>query len=128
MKRIFSLSGLLLALSLLFSLSGCYYDNEEELYQYVSDQQCDTTQITFSGTIQPIMTANCVSCHNTGNASGGITLDTYNGIKTVATNGSLWGSVSWSSGYSPMPQGGGKLSDCELKKIKAWINAGSPNN
>ncbi|MHC1706750.1 MAG: hypothetical protein AB9842_04405 [Bacteroidales bacterium] len=113
---------------LIISLSSCYYDNDEELYQYVSSQQCDTTNVTFSGTILPILNASCNSCHSSSSASGGIILDTYAGVNAVAANGKLWGSVSWTSGFSAMPKGGSQLNPCDLKKIKTWINAGHPDN
>jgi hypothetical protein len=27
-----------------------------------------------------------------------------------------------------MPQNSGKISQCEIDKVQAWINAGAPNN
>jgi hypothetical protein len=69
-----------------------------------------------------------VTCHKSGNASGGISLDTYAGTKAAALNGKLYGSISWSPGFKAMPQGGTKLPDCTLKKIKSWVDAGAPEN
>lgn len=106
--------------------TSCYYDNEEDVYPFDPDQSCDTLNMSFTNNIKPILDNNCVSCHPTSNPSGGVILDSYNQVKIVADNGKLWGSVNHESGYSPMPQGGGKLGDCDLNKIKAWINDGSP--
>jgi outer membrane lipoprotein SlyB len=128
MKKYLILLVIFIVIMVSFSLSGCYYDNEEELYQYVASQQCDTTNVTFSGTILPIFNSSCNNCHNTSVASGGIILDTYTGASTVAANGHLWGSLSWTAGFSPMPQSGAQLNACDLKKIKTWINAGHPDN
>lgn len=55
-------------------------------------------------------------------------MGTYATDKAIALNGKLYGSVSFTSGYSPMPKGGSKMSTCQLLIIKRWIDAGSPNN
>ncbi|MBL0309023.1 MAG: hypothetical protein IPP77_04900 [Bacteroidetes bacterium] len=42
----------------LFFLSSCYYDNEDKLYaEYYANKNCDTVNITFAGSIQPILDA-----------------------------------------------------------------------
>lgn len=110
----------------LFSTS-CYYDKEDDLYPFDSSQNCDTLNMTYTTNIQAILENNgCVSCHSTSGPSGGVVLDNYDQVKIVADNGRLFGSVNYDDGYSPMPKGGSKLSDCDLAKIKAWINDGSP--
>ena len=88
---------------------------------------CDTLNVSFSAFVKPAL-AGCLACHNATTANGGIRLDTYSGIKAVAVNGRLYGSISWSQGYIPMPTGGIKLDDCRIKKIKSWIDVGSPEN
>ena len=115
----------LLVFAFLF-MAGCYYDNEE--YLYPDGSGCDTTNITYSGSIAPIMQSTCIGCHASSIASGGVILDNYNGVSTVANNGKLWGAVNHESGYPQMPQGGPKLSDCNLTKIDIWIRAGAQNN
>jgi len=89
---------------------------------------CDTSNVTFSGSVKPIMDTYCNGCHATSAPSGSIILDTYDGVKPTVTSGSLLGSVEHVSGYSPMPQGGNKLSDCAINTIKKWIELGAPNN
>jgi hypothetical protein len=88
---------------------------------------CDPSQFTFAAIIQPLINRNCVNCHKPGSLGGGIDLSTYNAIKTQVTNTKLYGSITHSTGYKPMPQGG-KLSDCEITQISNWIEAGYPNN
>lgn len=114
--------------SLLFSvlLVSCYYDKEDSVYPY--DKFCDTSNTTYSGTVEPIINQYCVSCHLSANPSGQITLDSYSSVKVQADNGKLFGSINHDGGYSPMPKDGNKLSDCQISQIKAWIDAGSPNN
>ncbi|HAN38476.1 MAG TPA: hypothetical protein DCQ29_06195 [Chitinophagaceae bacterium] len=91
---------------------------------------CDTTSFTFSGAVNTILTNNCIGCHNAATAptSGGVNLSTYAGVRVVALNGKLLGSIEHRSGFSPMPKGGNKLSDCNIIQIRKWINAGALNN
>lgn len=94
----------------------------------VCESACgDTINVTYSLSVKPIITNKCVGCHSGTSPQGGIDLSSYAGLKTEVTNGKLWGSVSHSSGYSPMPVGG-NLSTCELAQIQKWINQGAPNN
>lgn len=89
---------------------------------------CDTTNVSYSQDLKPIFNNSCVGCHNSGNASGGIRLDDYAGIRTVADNGRLVGAITWAPSFQNMPQGGQKLDDCKISLIQAWINQGSGNN
>src|SRR6478672_12655645 len=114
-----------LMLMLAFSVSSCYYDKEEVLYP---DSICDTADVRYSTTIQPVLSSNCVSCHGGSTPSAGIKLDTYEGVSIQAANGRLWGAVSHSANFSPMPKNANKLSNCNLAKIKKWLDAGHPNN
>lgn len=117
---------LVLAVFATVLLAGCYNDNEEDLYPQTPD--CDLTNVTYSATIAPIMATSCNGCHGAASASGGVITETYDGLKAIASNGKLYGAVSHASGYSPMPQGGSKLSQCAIDKIKTWVDAGAPNN
>lgn len=89
---------------------------------------CDSTSFTFSGTIQPMFSKYCKGCHNTALQSGGYSFDTYQGILVPVQAGRLLGALRHETGYKPMPQGGSKLSDCEIKQIEKWIAGGSPDN
>jgi mono/diheme cytochrome c family protein len=89
---------------------------------------CDTSSYSYTAVIKPIITTNCQGCHSSTAASGGIDLSTYNGLKAKITDGRLWGSVNHYTGFSPMPKNAAKLSDCDLTKIRMWIDSGSPNN
>ena len=108
-----------------FSLAGCYYDSVEELY----GTNCDTSNVTYSTTIKGLLnTYTCLTCHIGSNPSGGFALDTYTGVKTKVNDGTFWGAINHLPGFSPMPQGYIKMSDCDIKKVKTWIDAGAPNN
>lgn len=93
-----------------------------------TDMNCDTTNVTYTNVVEVIMQTNCTGCHSATNASGGIKLDTYTDVKSTITSGRFYGSIIQSSGFKPMPPGGSKLTDCNIKKIKTWINNGSLNN
>jgi len=120
-------NGIFIIASLMLLFPGCYDDNEYDLYPF-SGQQCDSSNVTYSQTIAPIMTANCNVCHSTALASGKVVTDNYTGLSVVAKNGKLRGGVNWESGFKPMPNGGNKLSPCDVGKINIWINQGSPDN
>ncbi len=120
MKRLLAITISLISLL----QSGCYYDKQELL----SPVSCDTTIVTYSGFVNPIIAASCTGCHSGVNAPLGIQLDIYTGINAQALNGKLLGAVTHSSGFSPMPKNGTKLSDCNIAKIRKWIDAGAPDN
>lgn len=107
-------------------LQSCYYYNEEELYPSVGD--CDTTNVTYSGTIAIIMAENCNACHPSGFPQGNVVTDNYTDLKTVADNGRLWGAINHAAEFTPMPQNLPKLSDCKLNKIKTWLDNGALND
>jgi cytochrome c551/c552 len=89
---------------------------------------CDTAVFTYSGAIKNMMSNKCSGCHNPASLGGGIDLSTFNGVQSVALNGRLYGAVANLPGYSPMPKNSAKLSDCEIRQIQKWINAGALNN
>lgn len=108
-------------------LGSCYYDKAELLYPE-SKLPCDTTAVaTYSTDVAPVMSASCnmSGCHNTTDASAGVILDTYAGVKIQALNGRLVGSTS---ATGTMPKGANKLANCTLAKIQKWIDSGTPNN
>lgn len=113
------------ALLFMVFIQGCYYDNKDLLHP---NSGCDTAFVTYSASVNPVLTAYCIGCHSGPNAPSSVTLDTYAGVKVQASNGKLLGAVSHSSGFIPMPQNGNKLSDCNIAKIRLWVAAGAPNN
>lgn len=107
---------------------GCSKSSEDTLTTPVTPSSCDTANMTFAKDVQPILQANCYSCHGNGNVNGGVTLDNYAGVKAVADNGNLVAVITHAAGYPAMPQGAAKLSDCDINIIKDWINRGATNN
>lgn len=105
-----------------FSLSGCYYDVEEELYV-----GCDTSAVSYSGTVVAMLQSNgCLGCHAAPATGGsGIVLDNYNSILNIVQDNNRF-----ISGADRMPPGSGTgvLSECDMNKLRAWVAAGAPNN
>jgi hypothetical protein len=87
---------------------------------------CDLNNVTYSATVNPILSSSCVSCHSASNAKGGVILTDYSHVQSVATSGKLVGVIT-QNGYSLMPPGG-SLSSCNINQIKTWVTAGSLNN
>lgn len=113
----------------LWGFASCTYSKKE--VDYPTSVTCDTTTVKFSTTFKPILDATCNSCHGgDGSLGGGYIFDTYAGVKNQLDNArsELLDAIKHTGTVSPMPKGGGKLSDCEIAKIEAWINQGYPNN
>lgn len=86
---------------------------------------CDSSNVTFSGTINSLLQNSCVGCHS---GSSGTNLVGYANVKAQVDNGKLFCAVNHESGCLPMPQNAAKLSNCKIRQIKIWIDAGAPNN
>ena len=90
-------------------------------------EACDTvTEPTFSGTVWPIIELNCRGCHSGGAPSGGILLTNYTEVAASATSGKLTG-VLRDGTYVLMPPSGA-LSECRIRQIELWVQAGNQNN
>lgn len=109
--------------------SGCYYDSEEQLYPKISSP-CDDVNVTLSGTVRPILQT-CQTCHSNANSvssGGGVRLQDYSDILGHINNGKLMGAIRHENGYIAMPDGGGKLKDCEIDQLQKWIDNGTLND
>jgi mono/diheme cytochrome c family protein len=82
----------------------------------------------YSANVQPIIAANCYSCHGNGLSQNGVSLDSYSKVKQRVNSGQLMGVITHAAGYTPMPYGKAKLSDCDINKIKSWIDSGALEN
>lgn len=108
-------------------MSSCYYDNFKELHPEGalpnSTSGCDTVNaISYSAQIVPILNSACTSCHNSAGSAHDMT--THAAVQADALAGTLYNDVYTGS----MPQGGSRLSDCDIAKIKKWVDAGALDN
>jgi hypothetical protein len=122
----------LLAVSLLsiFALTGCYKD----VLSPGQDPNAPPQDVSFSGDIQPIFNANCVTsgCHDDKPAHNPTLVAgrSYNALvsggfvdTTVPTNSILYNEVK--SGAMPPT---GALKQSQVQMILDWIRLGAPNN
>ena len=91
---------------------------------------CDTANMKYATNIVPILQNNCYRCHGSATSSGslGIVLEGYDNIRPYAESGTLIGVITHATGYTPMPGDGGKLSDCDINKVRSWIDHGFQDN
>ncbi len=115
---------LLFALGMLM-LNGCYYDNEEELYP---NSFCDTTNVTYAVTIEPIVRTKCAipGCHVAGGGGNG-DFTVFTNVIAKVNDGRFLASVRREAGVRAMPESG-PLPLCEVQKIEIWIANGALNN
>jgi uncharacterized membrane protein len=109
-------------LLLLVLLNSCAKEEDKKT-------TCDTTSVTYSSTIRSILNDNCMNCHNSGSALGGVVLETHAQVAAYSTslNDVFYVSLTTATGAKKMPQGG-SLPNCDIEKVKTWIEAGAPNN
>lgn len=122
----------LMIIILLASLAGCYYDSAEELYPNPLDG-CDTSNVTYSGTVFPIIDNECSQCHTGTAPEANIMLADYESISFQAlieagNPGSLYGAISHHPHNIAMPKNGTQLSECKIAQIRTWIREGALDN
>lgn len=121
-----------LTVFIILALAGCYYDKAELVYPPTGGTTCDTTTVAikYSTDVVGILQTNCYVCHGGNAAAGnGYKLDTYAGLKVMADNGRLVKAIMHTGPVNThMPQGGAKLPECNIAKIRTWVRNGSPNN
>ena len=62
---------------------------------------CDTSFVTYPGTVFPILQANCISCHAPPTPAAGIDLTDFADISFLAQNGALLGAIKHQAPYFP---------------------------
>jgi len=126
MKRLFL--SIVTFVTILSFTASCYYDNEEALYPSLSSS-CDTTTVTFSGKIAPMLANSCLSCHsNAVAAAAGNNIRLQDYADVFSKTAAIAGSIKHTGTYSPMPKNGGQLNDCSITLFDIWVRALAPNN
>jgi hypothetical protein len=115
---------LLISFIIIFFLGiSCYYDSQEYLFPQLNNN-CDTTNVTFSKSIVPILEQSCKSCHYNSVADSkgsGIKLENYADVKNETDVGGVLGAIKHTSGVPmPEPLGSPKLSDCQIATFDIW--------
>ena len=107
--------------------------NEGALNSDCPPASCDTTGIiSFSGKVEPLLQSNCIGCHNSTTAGGGVNLASYNQVKTwteTLRSGTpvLTGAIRKKTGFVSMPPTF-SLNECSIRTVELWISQGGDNN
>ena len=101
---------------------SCESLNQQDLF---GEKECDTSVVTYSGNILPILQNNCLDCHSAGSS---LNFDGYDNFVVHVNSGRVHGAVNHRSGYLQMPRDRPKLPECELTLINKWIREGALNN
>jgi hypothetical protein len=116
-------------------LSACSYTNSADTLT-----PCNLPQtVSYQVDVLPILKQQCYRCHSADKykslSSNTLNMEDFTTLKYYATpaNGRdnvsyLVGNIRHDPGFVAMPNDGGKLSDCEIATIKAWVDAGALNN
>jgi mono/diheme cytochrome c family protein len=94
-------------------------------------------EVDFTRDVRPLLNARCVRCHGADKQQGGLRLDDRahalaggeSGklvIETPASDNELWRRVASPMAEVRMPLEGDPLSDEELSRLRAWVDAGAP--
>ena len=89
---------------------------------------CDTLNVTFAGTIRPIVQLRCQGCHSGATPQGGLDFTAWGTLNMVALDGRLAGAIQHQATFTAMPPSGPMLSDCRIAQFLDWIDLGAPNN
>lgn len=105
------------------ALSGCYYDNEEELYPGVCVVGDATVAGYWTSTVNPIIQSRCAipGCHVAGGTGPG-DFTQYVNVKAKVDDGTFQQLVLQLKSMPPT----GPLPACDLQKLQAWVDAGAP--
>ncbi|MBS4012407.1 MAG: hypothetical protein KGZ97_01435 [Bacteroidetes bacterium] len=120
LNRLFQYIGMILILvSFGIVMNSC--EQDELVPTKPIDSSCDTINVSFDLAVRPILEKNCTSCHNNSFSAAKINLEGYDNVNKTTVNDILTKSLTGSmKSY---------ISDeCEIAKIKAWVNQGSINN
>jgi hypothetical protein len=122
-KSIIRLSAIALSIYAISMHSSCYKDNKASMYP--SSATCDTTTVTWTSDIQPLVNNSCATsgCHDASGA-GGYALNNYAGVKTMVDNQRFITVMV----NGTMPRGGATMDACSINKVRAWINRGALQN
>ncbi|RZJ89131.1 MAG: hypothetical protein EOO60_10360 [Hymenobacter sp.] len=117
------------------SLFACSYTNSADT---ITPCNLPLT-VSYQANVLPILKQQCYRCHSADKykvlTSNTLNMEDFAALQYYATpaNGRnnvsyLVGNIRHDPGFVAMPYDGGKLSDCEIATIKAWVDAGALSN
>lgn len=109
----------------MFWLGSCSKESADRL---AGNTTCDTTNVSYSQQILPILQDNCYTCHQGASPVSGIDLSNFAILQAHVKNGDVKSAVTHTGSVIPMPYGLPMLPSCEVNTIVAWIDQGALNN
>lgn len=82
----------------------------------------DSSSITYSKHIVPIMNLYCIGCH-VQQGAWGPKLGTYEDVREEIENGNLLSNIQRKPGYVPMPAGRTRMSSRDIRIVEMWSGA-----
>lgn len=90
--------------------------------------------VSYRKVIEPLIKAQCLSCHQPGNAQGGLDLSTAAGIRKGGVSGPMLDPkksllverLRGHGGKPRMPMGFAPLPEATIKQFESWIASGAP--
>jgi mono/diheme cytochrome c family protein len=91
--------------------------------------------VSFSNDVLPIFQSRCANCHGSGQAKGGLSLDSYDSLMAGGRHGAAVVASDAANSLlyqlvadGRMPQRGAHLNTAQLAVIEEWINGGAQDN
>lgn len=100
-------------------LTACEKTIIKKWISSVDNKPCDTTKITYNGTITAILQERCIGCHSGNTAAGG--LDLTDSALVFDLQGIIVGTATRQPGYKPMPPSV-SLTTCEMLQLQKWYD------
>lgn len=113
-------------LGLILLLSGCRYDTERDLYGDVVP--CDTSLVSYTNDLVPLLEMYCFECHTGPTPSGERDFSTYEVLAEVAEQGELLNRIELAENDPEVMPSTGPMPACDIDRFRLWIEAGYPNN
>ncbi len=104
-------------------LHSCYYDNAEDYYANLPVSGCDTVAVSFTARVKPILDNSCATsgCHSGAVPAGGVDLTSTANAQAFADR------IVFRTQQGTMPPTG-RLNDCHVNTLAAWLHQGASNN
>lgn len=84
--------------------------------------------VKYTTNVRPIIQSQCISCHNTQNASGGLILETYAQVRASASTGSLIDRITRPANDGLVMPQNGRMPQATINVILQWRTDGFLEN
>nr|WP_299068619.1 hypothetical protein [uncultured Allomuricauda sp.] len=114
----------LMSFILIMLIAACSSESTEDLIPPDEtgdgDDGDNTTEVTYTADIAPLLSSNCLGCHSNPPQNGApMALTTFSAVQSRASG------IFNRTNNGTMPPSG-KLPQANIDLIQAWINAGTP--